>query len=215
MTRMIFVRHGESVGNLEHRFYGNFDKGLTELGRKQAEKTGEYLFKNYKIDIAYASDLGRAFETGCIIAKKFGLEPIPDKGIREIYAGIWENMLFDDIAEKYADEYDIWRNDICRSHPTDGEKVCDLCDRVREAVWSIAGANDGKTVLVASHATPIRSLECEWRGEPYENMKDHPWVKNASVSVIDYDIDKHTVTPVVIGEAGFMGDMQTALPKNV
>ena len=100
MTRMIFVRHGESVGNLERRFYGNFDKGLTELGKRQADKTGEYILNNYKLDIAYASDLGRAFETGRIIAEKQGLTPIPDTGLREIYAGIWENMLFDDIMKE-------------------------------------------------------------------------------------------------------------------
>ncbi len=215
MTRMIFVRHGESIGNLERRFYGNFDRGLSELGKKQAEKAGEYLLENYKLDIAYASDLGRAFETGSIIAEKQGLSPIPDMGLREIYAGVWENMLFDEIMVKYEKEYYIWKNDIWNSRPVDGEAVKDLCCRVREAVWKIAEANDGKTVLIATHATPIRALECEWRGEPYENMKDHPWVKNASVSVIDYDVEKHTVTPVIIGEAEFMGDMITALPKNI
>lgn len=215
MTRMIFVRHGESVGNLERRFYGNFDKGLTELGKRQADKTGEYILNNYKLDIAYASDLGRAFETGKIIAEKQGLTPIPDTGLREIYAGIWENMLFDDIMKEYTDEYGVWKNDIYNSQPTDGERVCDLAVRVRKAVWQIAEKNDGKTVLIASHATPIRTLECEWRGEPYESMKDHPWVKNASVSVIDYDIENHTVTPVMIGEAEFMGDMITTLPKNI
>ncbi len=215
MTRMIFVRHGESIGNLERRFYGNFDRGLSELGKKQAEKTGEYLLENYKLDIAYASDLGRAFETGSIIAAKQKLSPIPDMGLREIYAGVWENMLFDEIMVKYEKEYYIWKNDIWNSRPVDGEAVRDLCVRVREAVWKIAEANDGKTVLIATHATPIRTLECEWLGVPYETMKDHPWVKNASVSVIDYDTEKHTVTPVVIGEAEFMGDMITALPKNI
>lgn len=215
MTRMIFVRHGESVGNLERRFYGNFDKGLTELGRKQADKTGEYLLEKYKLDIAYGSDLGRAFETGEIIAGKQGLRVIPDKGLREIYAGVWENELFDEIMVKYADEYAVWKNDIWNSRPVDGETVRELCERVKKAVWDIAQKNDGKTVLIATHATPIRTLECEWRGEPYEAMKDHPWVKNASVSVIDYDTENNTVIPVVIGEAEFMGDMITTLPKNI
>jgi len=215
MTRMIFVRHGESVGNLEKRFYGNFDKGLTELGRRQADKSGDYILKNYKLDIAYGSDLGRAYETGEIIASKQGLTVIPDKGLREIYAGIWENMLFDDIVVKYEKAYGFWKNDIYNSQPVNGEKVCDLCIRVSNAVWQIAEKNDGKTVLIATHATPIRALECEWRGEPYECMKDHTWVKNASVSVIDYDIKKRTLTPIVIGEADFMGDMITELPKNI
>lgn len=215
MTRIVFVRHGESVGNLERRFYGNFDKGLTELGRKQADKAGEYILKNYRLDVAYASDLGRAYETGAIIAGKQGLTPIPDKGLREIYAGLWENRLFDELVTEFADTYSIWKNDIWNSTPNGGEAVRAVAERVRSAVWSIAEKNNGKTVLIASHATPIRTLECEWRGEPYENMKDHTWVKNASVSVIDYNTENHSVTPVIIGEAGFMGDMITTLPKNV
>lgn len=215
MTRMIFVRHGESVGNNEKRFYGNFDKGLTDLGKKQADKTGEYL-KNTHIDCAYASDLGRAYDTGLRVAAYHkGLEVIPNTGLREIYAGKWENMLFSEIETVYADEYHIWRNDIYNAKPTDGEAVADLCLRVRDAVWEIARANEGKTVLLALHATPIRSLECEWRGEKYECMKNHPWVKNASVSIIDYDNESGRVIPIVIGEADFMGDMMTALPKNV
>lgn len=215
MTRMIFVRHGESIGNLERRFYGSYDKGLTELGKKQADMAGDYILSNYKLDAAYASDLGRAFETGSIIAKKQKLSPIPDAGLREIYAGIWENMLFDEIMVKYEEQYRIWKTDIWNSIPVEGESVKELCKRIKEAVWKIAEANDGKTVLIATHATPIRTLECEWLGEPYESMKDHPWVKNASVSVIDYDIENHTVKPSVIGEAAFMGDMSTALPRNI
>ena len=212
---MIFVRHGESVGNSEKRFYGNFDKGLTDLGKKQADKTGEYL-KDTHIDCAYASDLGRAYDTGLRIAAYHeGLEVIPNVGLREIFAGEWENMLFSEIETVYADEYFVWRNDIYNSKPTGGEAVADLCLRVRDAVWEISRANDGKTVLLALHATPIRSLECEWRGESYKCMKDHPWVKNASVSIIDYDNESGKVTPIVIGEADFMGDLITALPKNV
>ena len=215
MTRMIFVRHGESFGNLERRFYGHFDRGLTDLGKKQAEKTGEYIAKNYKIDVAYASDLQRAYDTGCRIASKQNLDVIAHKGLREISAGKWENQLFTDIEANFAKDYDLWKSDIYISRPTGGEAVKDLCDRIRETVWEIAKENDGKTVLLALHATPIRSLECEWRGEPYETMKDHIWVKNASVSVVDYDTTNHKVSPIVIGEADFLSDIATSLPKTI
>jgi len=46
-------------------------------------------------------------------------------------------------------------------------------------------------------------------------MNDISWVPNASVSIIDYDTKAHTVTPEVIGDASFMGDLVTTLPKNV
>ncbi|MBO7148903.1 MAG: histidine phosphatase family protein [Clostridia bacterium] len=80
MTRIIFVRHGESMGNINDLFYGHTDGDLTELGRRQAESAANYL-KDVHIDIAYASDLKRAFETGEIIAREHSLEVIPNKGL--------------------------------------------------------------------------------------------------------------------------------------
>ena len=94
MTRFIVIRHGESLGNLEERFYGHTNGGLTERGREQAHLAAEYL-RDIKIDAAYASDLIRAYETGAIIALPHGLTPIPDPKLREIFAGKWEDRPFD------------------------------------------------------------------------------------------------------------------------
>lgn len=58
MTKLIFVRHGYSEGNLLGEFHGHMDGDLTELGHEQAECAGVYL-KNRKIDVAYSSDLRR------------------------------------------------------------------------------------------------------------------------------------------------------------
>ena len=212
MTRMIFVRHGESTGNETHRFYGHFDGGLTERGRAQARATAEYL-KDYKIDIAYGSDLSRAFETGSIIAEPHGLVVIPDKELREIYAGEWDNLLFEEIGEKYPVEFGLWKADIWNAMPVGGEKVSDVAKRVRREVWRLARENEGKTVLIATHATPVRSLVCEWLGMADEQMKEINWVKNASVSIVDYDTENNTVKPVVIGEAEFLGDIATEFAK--
>ncbi len=212
MTRMIFVRHGESTGNQTHSFYGHFDGGLTERGRAQARAAAKFL-KDYKIDIAYGSDLSRAFETGTIIAKPHGLEVIPDKELREIYAGEWENLLFAEIGEKYPEEFGIWKTDVWNARPVGGEKVSELAARVRREVWKLARENDGKTVLIATHATPVRVLVCEWLGMADEKMCEIDWVKNASVSIVDYDTENNTVKPVVIGEAEFLGDLATQFVK--
>ena len=50
MTTLIFVRHGQSEGNLKKIFTGQLDIPLTELGRAQAQRTAEYLCANYSID---------------------------------------------------------------------------------------------------------------------------------------------------------------------
>lgn len=214
MTRMIFVRHGESTGNLEKRYFGHTDGPLTELGREQARRTAEFL-KDEKIDVAYSSDLIRAYETGKIIAEKHGLVPVSDAGLREMYMGKWEKMLFDDLPKLYPNEYKVWMRNLWKSRPTGGESVEEMACRVRDTVWKIAEGNDGKTVLVTFHGTPIRSLCCEWQGIPYERMNEVEWVPNASVSIVNYDIKNHTVKPEIIGYIGFAEDISTALPKNV
>lgn len=214
MTRMIFVRHGESLGNLEKRYFGHTDGALTERGRDQARRTAEYL-KDEKIDAAYSSDLIRAYETGKIIAERHGLVPVADAGLREMYMGKWEKLLYDDLPKCYPAEYKIWMQSLWKSRPTDGESVEEMTCRVRDTVWKIAEENEGKTVLVTFHGTPIRSLCCEWQGIPYERMNEVDWVPNASVSIVDYDTENHTVNPEIIGYIGFAEDISTALPKNV
>ncbi len=214
ITRMIFVRHGESTGNLLRRFYGHTDGELTEKGIEQAKIAAEYL-KSVHIDTAYASDLIRAYETGRIICEPHGITPIPDKELREIFAGEWENLVFEEIFEKFPDGFGVWCNDLAACRPDGGESVAELAERIKAEVWRIAEANDGKTVLIAIHAIPIRALECEWRGLPLSAMTTLTWVPNASVSIVNYDTSVHTVIPEVIGDASFMGTLITRLPDNL
>ena len=60
MTRLLFVRHGQSEANLEGVFAGQIDPALTELGYRQAECTAEFIAKTYQVDAVYSSDLQRA-----------------------------------------------------------------------------------------------------------------------------------------------------------
>ena len=73
MTTLIFVRHGESLANLQNLFAGHYDIPLTELGHTQAERTAQYLDR-YHIDHIYASDLQRAYQTAEHTAARQGSE---------------------------------------------------------------------------------------------------------------------------------------------
>ena len=210
---MMFVRHGESEGNKVHAFLGHSDAPLSDKGHEQAEKTAEYL-KNEKIDVFYSSDLKRAYQTGCHIAEKHGMTPIPDENLREIFAGKWEWGKFTDLWEKFPVTFKKWCEDIGNSHPDGGEEVSHLYDRVIAEVWKIAKENMGKTVLITSHATPIRALRTYWEGLPCGDMKEFPWASNASVSVCDYFEDGH-VEMISYSEDFFMGELSTHLPGNV
>lgn len=81
ITKFIFVRHGESEGNIG-KFFAKPETPLTNNGQEQAKKLIEEL-KNEKIDVIISSPFLRTLETAKPIAKKLGIEIVTDDRIRE------------------------------------------------------------------------------------------------------------------------------------
>ncbi len=193
MTRLILVRHGQSVANEQNRFAGHSNFDLTSLGKKQAELAGEYIFKNFKADAIYASDLKRAYHTSLPAAMRFGLVSVKNTALREIFAGEWETLTIDEINEQYTEDFAVWKSDIGASRCTDGESVAELYARVCPELLRIAAENDGKTVLIFTHATPIRVFECMSNGKGAEFASRIEFVKNASINIFDVENGKPTL----------------------
>lgn len=214
MTKLILVRHGESMGNKLKLFTGHSNLDLTELGRKQADLLSEYL-NQYAIDKIYSSDLSRAYNTALPTAKKKNLDIITSENLREIYAGKWEQMTFDDIETTYAHDYFIWRSDIGKAICTGGESTRDLKTRVEKEIHKIVCENEGKTIMVVSHGTPIRAMFTVWNNTAVENMQDILWVPNASVSIAEYENVNCIPKIILYGESSFLGKFKTSLPANV
>ncbi|MBR4078223.1 MAG: histidine phosphatase family protein, partial [Oscillospiraceae bacterium] len=103
--------------------------------------------------------------------------------------------------------------DFSNARCTGGESVRELYRRICNTVRRIAEENDGKTVVVATHATPIRTFMHYCSGLPLSEMKNIPWVSNASVTTAVYENGTFTITEA--GHDAHLGDMRTALPKNV
>ncbi len=212
MTTMYFIRHGQSVGNKLGRFLGQTDLDLSELGYEQAEQTRRY-FENIRVDVVYASDLMRAFNTVAPIAHDKGIELIPDSELREIACGRWENQLFEDLKVAFKSDYDVWLNDIGNARCTDGESVVELQSRIKAEVERIANIHDGESVVIGTHATPIRCMTCYWRGEPITAMKDIAWVSNASVTKVVYENGVGTIVDYAYD--GHLGEIKSAFSGNV
>ena len=211
-TTFIMIRHGYSVANLEKRFAGHSDFPLTDLGKLQAEKCAEAL-KNEHIDAIYASDLSRAFETAIPVARAKGLEVIPTKGLREIYAGQWEGRLFDELDQVFTDDYLVWKNDIGRARCTGGESPAELSSRVISTLKAIAEENEGKTICIATHATPIRAVCTSAAGYNACDMAKIPWTANASINRFEYEDGRFTA--IYTSRTDHLGDLTTKLPTNV
>ena len=213
MTTLILVRHGQSVANAQHRFAGHSNFDLTDIGKEQARLAGEYLFKNFKIDAIYASDLKRAYHTALPTARLFGLGVEKREGLREIFAGEWETLTVDEIDEQYTEDFAVWKNDFSNARCTDGESVTELYHRACREILSIAAENDGRTVLITTHATPIRVMQSFVETGNLDKMKDIPWVANASVSELEYDNGSWRFGKISYDD--HLGALTTELPRNV
>ena len=213
MTTFLLIRHGESLANVNGRFAGHLDVPLSETGHTQAAITAEYIRSHYTVDAVYASDLVRAFDTGKAVADRLNLPVTPDNAFREIFAGDWEGAVYDDLPKRFPASFHIWLTDIGNAVCDHGESVAHLQERVLTALRRIAAEHDGQTVAIATHATPIRSLQCFCEGKPLGDMKTVPWVSNASITVVEYDNDAFRLFEV--GKDAHLGGQRTAFPKKI
>ena len=186
MVKLIIVRHGNSIGNYKRIFIGQTDWGLSGVGEQQVERLTEYL-KQFHIDKIYSSDLCRAYNTVLPTAQRLGLPIHKRKGLREIYAGEWEQTTFAELAEKFPETYWTFQNDIGNAHPDGGERICDVFDRIKRATEEIIAENEGNTVLIGTHATVIRVMNCLWHNDTLKNLQKYDWVSNAAVCHIEYE----------------------------
>ena len=213
MTKFLLVRHGQSLANLQERFAGHYDVPLTEHGHAQARAVGKYVAEHYDIDAIYSSDLCRAYDTARPASLLLGIDIIPEKGLREIFEGKWSGERFVDIKENFSEDFDRWRTDIGTARCTGGESTEELLFRVRATLMRIADENHGKTVLVATHATPIRVIETFALTGDLKAMQEIPWVTNASISEVVYDDGAWSFGR--IGITDHLGDLVVPPPKNV
>lgn len=211
-TTLILVRHGYSVSNDLKYFTGNMDIALTELGKKQAEKCAEFL-KDFPIDFIYSSDLSRAMDTANPTARLLNLPVCPDASLREIFAGEWEGVYFTELEKRFPDSYRAWKENIGLAVCDGGESVQAFSERIIKGITEIAERHIGKTVLITTHATPIRVLCTHASGLPIARMAEIPWVKNASISIFEYENGTFKIIQKDLTD--HLGDMKTGLPKNV
>lgn len=114
MTKLVLVRHGESVWNMENRFTGWTDVDLTEKGRGEARKAGELLkAEGFQFDIAYTSVLKRAIRTLWTILDEMDLMWVPvvrDWRLNERHYGALQGLNKSETAAQFGDEQVlVWR----------------------------------------------------------------------------------------------------------
>lgn len=169
---LLFVRHGESVANSEHRFSRQDDEPLTPLGVEQARTTGrriaaECASTSVPVVAIYASPFARALETGREIGCSLGLEPEVVLDLREQSFG---SMAGQPYLELYSTLAGLPVSDLWTATAPGGESLRQVAARVGPAVDQIAARHRGECALVVSHGGVMAAL----RGLVLGNFSDSP-----------------------------------------
>ena len=192
MTRIYLVRHAEAEGNLYRIVQGQANSNLTDRGWQQVAAL-ERRFADIHIDALYTSDLYRTCATASAIYQPKGLTPIRRKDLREIYVGDWESRTWGDIARRWPEQMAHFSRRPHLWYIEGAELPLEVLARIREAVFSIARENEGKTIAIVTHGYAIRLLLAQLQGYPMERLGESPTGQNTAVSLLELESDTMTV----------------------
>jgi len=164
MAKLVLIRHGQSLWNLENRFTGWVDVPLTDVGREEARRAGEKL-KGMEFSVAYTSALTRAQETLRLVTEGMGvtLPTIRDQALNERHYGDLCGLNKDEMRKQYGEEQvHIWRRSY-DVRPPGGESLEDTRARALPFFQRciMGDIRQGKNVLVVAHGNSNRSIVME------------------------------------------------------
>ncbi|MGW0958825.1 bifunctional RNase H/acid phosphatase [Streptomyces gelaticus] len=186
----VLLRHGETALTPEKRFSGSggSDPELSAAGRHQAERIAQALAARGTIEEIVSSPLRRCRETADAVAARLGLEVRIEDGLRETDFGAWEGLTFDEVRERYGPDLDAWLASAKVAPTGGGESFAEVTRRVAAARDRLTARYAGRTVLLVTHVTPIKTLIRLALGAPPEAMFRME-LSAASVSAVAYYAD--------------------------
>jgi len=175
MSKLILIRHGQSVWNAANRFTGWTDVELSEVGFSEAEEAGRSL-SSQRIDVVHTSDLIRAQRTAEIIMSlneaSEGYSTKFDWRLNERNYGSLQGLNKAETAEKFgAEKVHIWRRSFDVA-PPDGESLEMTAERTipyfEEEI--LPDLQEGRGVLVSAHGNSLRSIVMHIEGISPEDI---------------------------------------------
>jgi ribonuclease H / adenosylcobalamin/alpha-ribazole phosphatase len=160
-TTLVLVRHGVTHHTAEKRFSGGLassNPGLSDDGRAQVREVADWLAPLAEnVDVVIASPVRRTRESADILAARLGLPVVEEPGFAEMEFGSWDGLTFADVREQHPDDLDAWLGSLDVA-PGGGESFLDVEKRVLAGLSRVVAEHEGRTVIVVSHVTPIKTL---------------------------------------------------------
>ena len=180
MGHFYFIRHGQTVWNVENKICGATDSPLTEYGREQAKKTGQkILTEGVKADEILCSPLSRAADTAQLISEMTGIPYRVEPRLIEQNFGKWEGTPRNGADFKKAKE-------IFACNYEGGESMLHLAQRIYNLLDEIKAESGEKTYILVAHTGIARMVQSYFHDMTNEEYAAFG-VKNCAVVRYDFD----------------------------
>lgn len=193
-TTIVLVRHGVTHHTTGRRFSGGLagdNPALSEEGRAQAAEVAAWLTElKDSVDVVVASPVRRTRETADIIAASLGLAVEEEPAFAEMEFGEWDGLSFTEVAERDKERLEAWFADMAAA-PPGGESFVVVQERVLAGLARLLETHAGRTVVLVSHVTPIKTLVAHALDAPLETLFRME-LAPAAVSVLAFYADPRT-----------------------
>lgn len=187
-TTLVLVRHGVTAHTAAKRFSGGLggdNPPLSEEGLAQARAAAQWLAAlGDKVDCVLASPVRRTRETAEVVAAALELPVSEEPGFAEMEFGSWDGLTFLEVAERDQAGLDAWLGSL-EVPPPGGESFRQVEERVLAGLDRVLAEHAGRTVVVVSHVTPIKTLVAHAMGAPLESVFRME-LSPASISVVSF-----------------------------
>ena len=170
MLELTVIRHGETDWNRQHRFQGQIDVPLNDVGLAQARRLGERLAAE-PIDAVVVSDLQRARSTAEPLWRPRGLAPVVEPLWREQSFGVLEGLDVPTIKDRHADLWTDWLQHRGDYALPGGESLRQFHARVMTTLQDLAAAHAGRRLALVTHGGVLDMLWRSARGEPIDGLR--------------------------------------------
>ncbi len=178
MGHLYFVRHGQTVWNVENKICGATESPLTDTGRQQARELADAIIKQgIHFDEIRFSPLCRARDTARIIADTTGVPLVEEPRLFEQNFGKWEGTARDGEAFRAA------KSQFANSYQG-GESMLKLCQRIYNLVDELKATSE-KTVLLVAHNGIARALHSYFTDMTNEEYAAYG-IKNCEIKRYDW-----------------------------
>jgi len=176
--KLILVRHGEVEANVERILMGKNDSKLTQKGIEQNKNVGKKLKEKYKIDMVFCSPLSRCVKTLENILEEYPIDGqiFMSKLIEERDFGEYSNLGIDMI------DWDEINEDNKINEEMGVESLKDMEKRVNLFLEDLKLEDNNLTVLVVTHAGPIRIMKSKLNGKETDFEEK---IENGSIMEFD------------------------------